>query len=118
MSHILFIVRSGPYTPEYSSDEAHDLIMASTAYGHSASALFVDDGVNQLLASQSPPDSFKNTAKRIKAFGLFDVEPVYVCEQSLQARKIAHDLLIDKITTVDEQTKSQLLVAADFTIEL
>ena len=118
MSRILFIVESSPYTESANSDEAHDLIMASTAYGHKASVLFSSKGVTQLLKAQNVPCGYKDTAKRIRGFEMFDVEPLYVCEQSLQNEAVSKDRLIDEVIALSPETIAGLKADSSLIIRL
>ena len=114
---LLFIVSSLPYSSGL-TEESHDLILASTAYGLEASVLFDDDGVYQLIAEQVPPDKQKNAAKRIKGFEFFDIEPIYVTSEALQQRRISTDRLIDNSVAIDASHVQQLIERADMVIRL
>ena len=115
MAHILFVLQSKPYELGI-TDEAHDFIMASTAYGHTAEVLFEDDGIQQLLKQQMPSNKQKNTAKRITGFHFFDVEPLWVCEQSLKQQELNPTQLIDDIQLIQLEEIQQLKQRADFVI--
>jgi sulfur relay protein TusC/DsrF len=117
MSVILFVVSNAPYENGL-TDESHDLIMASTAYGHNASVLFEGEGVQQLVAEQTPTKGQKNAAKRIQGFVFFDVEPLYVCQSSVNDNNINTDSLIENIHLVSADKKQQLIDNAQFIISL
>ncbi|MFC3095661.1 hypothetical protein DRW07_07915 [Alteromonas sediminis] len=118
MSSILFVVQSAPYIAAHSSDEAHDLIMASTAYGHSASVLFMREGVTQLVSTQTPPAGFKHCAKRIRGFEMFDVEPLFVSKHCLEQQDIELDSIIDGVNVLSSQQVEQLIREATLTLYL
>jgi sulfur relay protein TusC/DsrF len=115
MAHIVFIVRTAPYL-NATTDEAHDFIMASTAYGHSAEVLFEGDGIYQLMKQQLPKNDQKNTAKRIAGFEFFDVEPVWACASTIENKNINREELIDSVSLIEKDKKEALVNAADFTI--
>lgn len=116
MTSILFIVQSDPYIGP-STNEAHDFILASTAYGHSAQVLFEGDGILQLRKQQKPTSGQKNTAKRIAAFEFFDVEPLWVCQSAVKKKQMSKNELIDNLLFVDHNEKVKLLSNADFIIK-
>lgn len=117
MSRILYHVLSAPYTTIH-TDEAHDLIMASTAYGHESSVLFSGDGVHQLAKKQSVPDGFKHAAKRISAFNFFDIEPLYVSAECLDDNDIVEADLIEGTTLISRSEIKDLMANYDFCIKL
>jgi tRNA 2-thiouridine synthesizing protein C len=83
--------------------ESLDLTLAMSAFNESLSLFFINDGVYQLLDGHNPTDSLqKHFQPLFKMLELYDVENIYVCEQSLLQRAIEQsDLLID-VTLVDE----------------
>lgn len=90
--------------------ESLDLTLAMSAYNESLSLFFIGDGVYQLLDGQSPDETLqKNFQPLFKMLELYDVENIYVCEQSLLERAIKQDQLLIDVTLVDTvQLKSKL----------
>jgi len=94
--------------------ESLDLTLAMSAFNESLSLFFINDGVYQLLDGHNPTDSLqKHFQPLFKMLELYDVENIYVCEQSLLQRAIEQsDLLID-VTLVDEQQLKTKLALQD-----
>lgn len=84
--NLLFIFKSTPYGG-MASQEAFDAIVSATIFEQNASALFIDDGVFQLIKGQQP--SFRaSQAKQLSSLPFYDLEKVYACKRSVQARDI------------------------------
>ncbi|MCU7554092.1 DsrE family protein [Alteromonas sp. ASW11-19] len=76
-------------TPPYqgiSAQDGLDFAMAATNYGHEVQILFEGEGVAQLAGQLTPPTGMKSHTKRLKALPFFDIEELYYCTQSAQAR--------------------------------
>lgn len=70
--------------------------------------LFIDDGVYQLKKEQNPDSiDFKNFAKAFRALEMYDVEKLFVEQESLSERGLTEsDLLVDVEVISREQTKA------------
>lgn len=92
----LFINRRSPYGSTHAT-ESLDMAYALSAFEHKVSLLFIDDGVQQLLAQQQTETiGLKNFSPNFKAWEDYDIQNVYVEESSLQLRNIqVADLIID-----------------------
>ncbi len=90
--------------------ESLDLTLAMSAFNESLSLFFIGDGVYQLLDGHSPANSLqKHFQPLFKMLELYDVENIYVCEQSLSERSIKQvDLLIDVTVMNTAQIKTKL----------
>ncbi len=117
MATITFVISTPPYV-NGTTNEAHDLIMASTAYGHDANVIFKGEGVLQLLKNQDPMNNQKHAGKRISGFTFFDIEPLYVCQNSLNSHKIEQDDLISGLSYISDQDATQAIEKSDFIIKL
>lgn len=108
MRNILLLQRSSPFN-DSKGREALDMILAMAAVEHNVSVLFSADAVYQLLPTQDQPDfKLKAYPRSFKLFALYDIEQVYVCQQSLKQRGIhASDLSID-VTELDTQAIAEL----------
>ncbi|MGF1737894.1 sulfurtransferase complex subunit TusC [Photobacterium satsumensis] len=82
-----------------SGREGLDAVLATSAYSEDISLFFHGDGVYQLLDGQQPQGILsRDYIATFKMLELYDIEQVYVCRQSLQARGLTvGDLLIDVI---------------------
>ena len=90
--------------------ESLDLALAMSAFNESLSLFFIGDGVYQLLDGHNPTESLqKHFQPLFKMLELYDVDNIYVCEQSLLQRNIKQAQLMIKITVVDTlQLKTKL----------
>jgi tRNA 2-thiouridine synthesizing protein C len=90
--------------------ESLDLALAMSAFNESLSLFFIDDGVYQLLGRQNPGEILqKHYQPLFKMLALYDVENIYVCDRSLQARGLTTEMLVVKVETINrEQLQQQL----------
>ena len=105
--------------PPYGSSDANDglnFAMSATNYGHEVAMLFEFDGVFQLAATQAPTQDYKNHAKQLKSLPFFEVEPLYVCQDSLNAREPLLTLNHSGMISVSAQQKRDLINQADFVV--
>jgi len=70
--------------------------------------LFIDDGVYQLKKEQNPEGiDMKNFSKAFRALEMYDVEKLFVEQESLQERGLSEDdLLVDVEVISRDQTKA------------
>ena len=96
MSKLTFVFRTLPHGRN-SGREGVDALLAASAYYEDISVLFIGDGVAQLLASQNTSDILsKDYAPMFKLFDLYDIENVFICEDSLLERGLKDaELIID-----------------------
>ncbi len=84
--------------------EALDLTLAISAFNESLSVFFIGDGVYQLLAKhQADLILQKDFQPMLQMLELYDVENVYVCQQSLVERNISVDQLVIKTTLLNTE---------------
>jgi tRNA 2-thiouridine synthesizing protein C len=90
--------------------ESLDLTLAMSAFNESLSLFFIGDGVYQLLDGHTPDESLqKHFQPLFKMLDLYDVENIYVCEESLSQRSIEPEaLLIDVILIDTSELKTKL----------
>ncbi|PCJ22277.1 MAG: sulfurtransferase complex subunit TusC [Gammaproteobacteria bacterium] len=106
---ILVVNRKSPYG-SLRSREAIDTLLVASAYGVDVSALYLDDGVFQLVKSQHPEQiQSKNIAKMVSAFEMYDLKNIYVDEQSIAYRGLqAQDFVTPVKVLNTDQIKSLL----------
>lgn len=84
MSQITFVFSSAPHATSQGR-EGIDAVLATSALCDDISVLFIGDGVAQLIKGQNTKHiGTKDYAPMLKLFDLYDIENVYVCQQSLQ----------------------------------
>lgn len=101
MSQSLCVISTkAPYAGQ-SAREALDAVMVAASFEISVSLLLMGDGVLQLLQKQQPELlPRKNLSSMMQAFSLYDIETIYVDEQSLRERSISEDQLQSSVTLV------------------
>lgn len=94
--------------------ESLDLTLALSAFNESLSVFFIGDGVYQLLEGHVSGSILqKNYQPLFKMLDLYDVENIYVCEQSLTKREISIDQLLIDVTLLDDQALQTALTEQD-----
>ena len=91
----MFINRHAPYGTVYAL-EGLEVVLIGSAFEQDISMVFVDDGVYQLKKGQDTGDSdMKNFSPTFRALEMYDVENLYVEEESMQQRGLnIEDLLV------------------------
>lgn len=75
--------------------ESIDLLLANASYDRPVALFFYGDGLYQLVANQQPSlVDAKDISKMFGLLDLYDIEDVFICQQSLQARQLDADSLI------------------------
>lgn len=111
---ILLISRSAPYGKS-TAREALDVALAASVYDQDISILFMDDGVFQLLKNQhSELIAQKNIASILPALPLYDIENIYIHQQSLDERAIEFDdLILNDLKSLNNKDVGHLLQQQD-----
>ncbi|WP_260261318.1 sulfurtransferase complex subunit TusC [Vibrio intestinalis] len=112
MSQLTYLFRTAPHGVS-SGREGIDALLAASAYCEDITVIFTGDGVYQLLQGQQPQSILsKDYAPMLKLFDLYDIEQVYVCEQSLAERGLSQaDLIIDAERMTLDTLKQKLAEA-------
>lgn len=94
----MFVNRKAPYGTIYAL-EALEVVLISAAFEQDVSMAFVDDGVYQLMDNiNTEAVELKNFSKTYRALEGYDIEKLYVEQESLEARGLsADDLIVDTI---------------------
>ncbi len=109
MSQLTYIFTSSPHG-RASGREGVDALLAASAYTEEICVVFLGEGVYQLLSGQSAQSTkLKDYAPMFKLFELYDIEQVYVCQDSLDERGLScSDMMIDVEPVESEQIKTLL----------
>lgn len=91
-----FINRKAPYGTVYAL-ESLEVVLISAAFDQDVSLMFIDDGVYQLKKGQGTKAvGMKNFSPTYRALEGYDIEKLYVEQESLEARGLTEeDLLVD-----------------------
>jgi tRNA 2-thiouridine synthesizing protein C len=92
----MFVNRSAPYGTVYAL-ESLEVVLISAAFDQDVSLVFVEDGVWQLKKGQQTKGiETKNFSPTYRALEGYDVEKLYVEQESLAARGLTEaDLIVD-----------------------
>ncbi len=98
---ILLINRHAPYGSS-TAKEALDVALAAAVYDQDLSLLFMDDGGQKI--------NQKKISSILSALPLYDINKIYIHQESLKQRKIEDkDLLIENATILTNEQVSILL---------
>ncbi len=95
VKRFMYVNRKAPYGTIYAL-ECLEVVLVAAAFDQDVSVVFVDDGVYQLKKNQDTTGiGMKNFSKTYRALDDYDVEKIYVEQESLDARGLdAEDLII------------------------
>jgi tRNA 2-thiouridine synthesizing protein C len=113
MSSVAIINQSAPYGSS-NANESLDTAMIAGTFGQDVSLYFIGDGVFQLKKNQNPETKgIKNLSKTMKSLVFFDVEKLYVCQQSLKERGLSTDDLCVNVVSLSQPSISEHLSSHD-----
>jgi tRNA 2-thiouridine synthesizing protein C len=92
----MFVNRTAPYGSVYAL-ESLEVVLITAAFDQDVSLVFVEDGVLQLLKGQQTKGiETRNFSPAYRALEGYDVEKLYVEQESLAARGLtAADLIVE-----------------------
>lgn len=106
---LAFVFKSLPHS-DASGREGLDALLAASAYTEDLAVFFLADGVNQLRSSQSPTQILcRDYIATFKLLELYDIEQVYVCEQSLAQWGLSNENLLIDMQVVNSEKLTELL---------
>lgn len=106
----LVLQRHPPYSTQ-AANESLDIALGFAVMDQACALLFIDDGVYQLMRTQSP-NAQKNLAKHFAALPMYGIDQVFCDHDSLHARNIDTSLLLPGIQIVETSYTQQLLAEA------
>lgn len=108
-SNIAVLNQSAPYG-KVNAQESLDMALAMSNFGQQVSLFFIEDGVFQLIEKQSP-DKIQHKAyyKTFSALTFYDIDDIYVCQQSLVDRELTTSDLSIPVTLLEPNQLSAIL---------
>jgi tRNA 2-thiouridine synthesizing protein C len=92
---LLYVNRKAPYGTIYAL-ESLEVVLIGAAFEQDVALAFIDDGVYQLAKGQDTAElGMKNFSPTYNALGDYDVSKIYVEKESLEARGLTKDDLLD-----------------------
>lgn len=91
----MYVNRTAPYGTIYAW-ESLEVVLIGAAFEQDVTCAFIDDGVYQLVKGQDTTElGIKNFSPTYAALGDYDVNKIYVEKESLEARGLTIDDLMD-----------------------
>lgn len=109
----LYVNRRAPHGTVYAL-ESLETVLIGAAFDQDVSMLFIDDGVYQLKKEQNPDSiEFKNFAKAFRALEMYDVEKLFVEQESLAERGLSADDLLVDVEVINRAQTAELIDQQD-----
>ena len=109
----MFVNRTAPYGTVYAL-ESLEVVLITAAFDQDVSLVFIDDGVWQLKKGQQTKGiEAKNFSPTYRALEGYDVEKLYVEQESLAARGLTEDDLIVDVNVLPSAELGALMAAQD-----
>ena len=106
---LAIINSSAPYSSN-NGKESLDIALIFGSFEQSVSLFFQGDGVYQLIDKQDASKiSVKDYLKTFAALEFYDIEDIFICEQSLNNRMLASRFHIDNVRVLSSQAFSEQL---------
>ncbi len=109
----MFVNRTAPYGTVYAL-ESLEVVLITAAFDQDVSLVFVEDGVWQLKKGQQTKGiETKNFSPTYRALEGYDVEKLYVEQESLAARGLTEDDLIVDVNVLPSAELGALMAEQD-----
>jgi tRNA 2-thiouridine synthesizing protein C len=116
VKRFMYVNRRAPYGTIYAL-ECLEVVLIAAAFDQDVSVVFVDDGVYQLKKDQDTAAiGMKNFSKTYRALDDYDVEKIYVEQESLQSRGLSEDDLIIDVEIVAAENLRAIMAQQDVVI--
>jgi tRNA 2-thiouridine synthesizing protein C len=108
-STIAILNKSAPYG-RVNGQESLDMALAMSNFGQDVNLFFIEDSVLQLVKRQTP-DTIQHKAyhKTFAALGFYDIDNIYVCQQSLLERNLEVTDLLIPVTLIESDQLTALI---------
>jgi len=111
MSCILTLTRA-PYESQ-AAKESLDVALVLAAFEQNPGILFIDDGVLQLLPTSNHPSPAKHIGKIISALEMYDINELWVEQESLQQLGLTVEQLSQPVKLILRKDVASLLAKFD-----
>lgn len=112
MKNIAIVISNAPHG-NAKGREALDIALAMSDINH-ISVFFIDDGVFHLLPNQFPEQVLmRDYIATLSMLELYDINDIYVCQTSLQARNLPSTSFNLAIKKIEAQPLNLLLSSQD-----
>jgi tRNA 2-thiouridine synthesizing protein C len=112
----MFVNRRAPYGTIYAL-EGLETVLISAAFDQDVSMVFVDDGVYELMkGQQTKAIEVKNFSPTYRALEGYDIEKLYVEQESLAARGLTAENLVVPVDVLSAVELGELMEQQDVLI--
>ena len=109
----MFVNRKAPYGTIYAL-ESLEVVLITATFDQDVSLVFIDDGVYELVKGQQTKDiGIKNFSPSYRALDGYDVEKLYVDQESLSARGLSEKDLLVPVEVLNAEQMGQLMQQQD-----
>jgi tRNA 2-thiouridine synthesizing protein C len=116
VKRFMYVNRKAPYGTIYAL-ECLEVVLITAAFDQDTSVVFLDDGVFQLKKNQDTAAiGMKNFSNTYRALDDYDVEKIYVEQESLEARGLSEDDLIIPVEVVSAANLIEIMAQQDVVI--
>jgi tRNA 2-thiouridine synthesizing protein C len=116
IKRFMYVNRRAPYGTIYAL-ECLEIVLIAAAFDQDVSVVFLDDGVCQLKKNQDTTGiGMKNFSKTFGALDDYDVEKIYVEEESLAARGLTADDLVIPVEVLAAADLREIMAQQDVVI--
>lgn len=116
VKRFMYVNRKAPYGTIYAL-ECLEVVLIAAAFDQDVSVVFADDGVFQIKKNQDTTAiGMKNFSNTYRALDDYDVEKIYVEQESLEARGLTADDLIIPVEVLNAESLSEIMAEQDVVI--
>jgi tRNA 2-thiouridine synthesizing protein C len=116
VKRFMYVNRKAPYGTIYAL-ECLEVVLIAAAFDQDVSVVFADDGVYQLKKNQDTTGiGMKNFSNTYRALDDYDVEKIYVEQESLDSRGLTVDDLIIPVEVLAANELSEIMAQQDVVI--
>jgi tRNA 2-thiouridine synthesizing protein C len=113
MKKFMFVNRKAPYGTIHALESLEVVLIAAT-FDQDCSLAFIDDGVYELVKGQNTKAiGMKNFSPTYRALEGYDVEKLYVDEESMRARGLNEDDLLVPVQVLSTAAMAALMADQD-----
>jgi len=113
MKKFMFVNRKAPYGTIHALESLEVVLIAAT-FDQDCSLVFIDDGVYELVKGQDTKAiGMKNFSPIYRALEGYDVEKLYVDEESMHARGLNEDDLLVPVQKLSTAAMAALMAEQD-----
>jgi tRNA 2-thiouridine synthesizing protein C len=109
----MFVNRKAPYGTIYAL-ESLEVVLITATFDQDVSLVFIDDGVYELAKTQQTKGiGIKNFSPSYRALDGYDVEKLYVDQDSLDQRGLTESDLLVPVEVLDAKQMGELMAQQD-----